>query len=92
MLAAGWSGRYTPQAVVLHRQWRTRRAALATSWAYGVGAGAAARRAGTSWRGPVVADALRPAAQDLRAGYLTGTAAGLLRAAGAVVGTARGRR
>ena len=92
VLAAGWQGRYAADAVVLHRQWRSRRAALATSWAYGTGAGAAARRAGASWRGPVVTDALRPALRDLRAGYLTGTAAGLLRAAGAVVGTVRGRR
>ena len=90
VLAAGWSGRFTADAVVLHRQWRSRRAALATSWAYGVGAGAAARRAGSAWRGPVVDDALRPAVRDLRAGYLTGTAAGLLRAAGALVGTVRG--
>lgn len=92
VLAAGWQGRHAADAVVLHRQWRTRRAALTTSWAYGIGAGAAARRAGTSWRGPVLTDALHPAVRDLRAGYLTGTAAGLLRAAGAVVGTVRGGR
>lgn len=92
LLGAGWSGRYAADAVVLHRQWRGRRAALATSWAYGVGAGAAARRSGRSWRTAVLDDALLPAVRDLRSGYLTGTAAGLLRAAGAVVGTRRAGR
>lgn len=92
VLRAGWAGAYAADAVVVHRQWRSRGAALRTSYAYGVGAGAAARRAGTGWRGPVVADALRPAVRDLRAGYATGTAAGVLRAVGAAVGTVRGRR
>lgn len=92
LLAAGWSGRYCADAVVLHRQWRSRRSALGTAWSYGVGAGAAARRSGRSWRGPVVDEALLPAARDLRAGYLTGTASGLLRAAGAVIGTRRAGR
>lgn len=87
VLAAGWGGRYEPAAVVVHRQWRTRRAAIVRSFSYGRGQVAA----GADWRTAVWRDALQPAARDARAGYLTGTAAGLLRAAGAASGLVRRR-
>jgi cellulose synthase/poly-beta-1,6-N-acetylglucosamine synthase-like glycosyltransferase len=80
VLAAGWQGRYVPDALVLHRQWRPRGASVRRSFDYGVGQ----VRAGAGWRAAVWRDALLPAAKDARAGYLTGTAVGLVRAAGAV--------
>jgi hypothetical protein len=88
VLAAGWAGRYEPRAQVVHRQWRSRVAAVRLSFGYGFGqvaAGAPLRQAG--WH-----DGLRVAARDARAGYLTGVAAGLLRAAGACAGAVRTRR
>jgi GT2 family glycosyltransferase len=85
VMAAGWQGYYEPAAVVVHRQWRTRRASIARSFTYGRGQAAA----GASFREAVWQDALRPAARDARKGYLTGTAAGLLRAAGALSGLRR---
>ena len=39
-LRLGLTGLYTPGAVVVHRQWRSRRAALRSYYGYGVGAGA----------------------------------------------------
>ena len=41
-LQEGFSGAFEPSAVVMHRQWRSRRQQLATSYAYGVGSGALA--------------------------------------------------
>lgn len=87
VLSAGWQGRYVPSAVVVHRQWRTRGAAVARSFSYGRGQVAA----GGSWRTAVWRDALRPAGRDVRAGYVTGAAAGLMRAAGAATGLVRRR-
>lgn len=87
VLAAGWTGRYEPKALVVHRQWRGRGASLRRSFAYGAGQVAA----GAGWREAVWQDALVAAARDLRAGYLTGAAAGLVRASGAARGLARRR-
>ncbi len=87
VLAAGWTGFYEPAAVVVHRQWRGRTASVRRSFAYGVGQAAA----GGSWRTAVWRDALAPAVRDARAGYATGVAVGLARAAGAVRGLV-GRR
>lgn len=39
---AGMTGYFAPDAVVVHRQWRTRRSALRSYYGYGVGAGAVA--------------------------------------------------
>jgi len=91
VLAAGGRGRYAPEAVVVHRQWRGRGAALRLSFSYGVGQAGAAVRAGRPVLPAVWDDGVRAAGRDLRAGYLTGTAAGVLRAAGAVTGAVRGR-
>lgn len=41
-LDAGFTGRYTPDAMVVHRQWRDRAAMLRSYYGYGVGAGALA--------------------------------------------------
>ncbi|MCW2615290.1 MAG: hypothetical protein JWN08_2284 [Frankiales bacterium] len=86
-LAAGARGRYEPAAVVVHQQWRTRGQALRLSFEYGRGATAS----GVSLRQAFWRDALLAAGRDLRAGYVTGVAAGLLRAFGAVRGAARRR-
>jgi GT2 family glycosyltransferase len=87
VLLAGWTGFYAPEAVVVHRQWRGRSAGVRRSYSYGVGQVAA----GATWRTAVWQDALLPAARDARAGYLTGAAAGLVRATGALRGLARRR-
>ena len=68
VLAEGWYGYYEPDAVVVHRQWRGRRAAVRRSYAYGRGQAAA----GAGFREAVWHDGLRPAVRDLRAGYVTG--------------------
>jgi glycosyltransferase involved in cell wall biosynthesis len=93
-LRDGWTGRYDPHAVVSHEQWRDRRSALATSYGYGVGAGAVrtkVRRLGgtdaaRAFTAGSVRATLRQAASDLRAGYEFGVASCLLRAAGLIVG------
>ena len=84
--------------MVTHHLWRGRGLALRTSFRYGVGAGAAAGKAirlgeGRAWlRREVWNEGLRMAAHDLRNGYQFGAVACLLRAAGALLGAARGRR
>ena len=87
VLKAGWTGVYAPDALVVHRQWRRRGAAVRRSFSYGVGQVAA----GGTFRTAVWRDALRPAVRDLRAGYTTGAVTGVVRAAGAVRGLARRR-
>ncbi len=87
VLRSGWTGYYAPSAVVVHRQWRGRSAGVRRSYSYGVGQVAA----GATWRTAVWQDALLPAARDVRAGYLTGAAAGVVRATGALRGLARRR-
>ena len=37
LLHAGGAGRYEPQALVLHEQWRARRAVVRLDWGYGKG-------------------------------------------------------
>lgn len=84
-LRAGGQARYEPAAVVVHEQWRTRGQALRLSFAYGRGAAASGVPLSQAlWR-----DGLRAAGRDLRAGYASGTVAGVLRAAGAAVGAVR---
>lgn len=98
LLASGALGRYEPEMLAYHEQWRDRRALLKLDWAYGIGGGArlaklmrtdrmraraAARVAFWTW-------GLKPAARDIRAGYEFGAAFALMRVAGTVVGLARG--
>ncbi len=92
VLEAGGRGRYEPSVVVVHRQWRGRGQALRLSFSYGLGQAGAAANRGAPVRTAVWANGLRAAARDARAGYLTGVVAGLLWAAGAVVGAVLGRR
>jgi glycosyltransferase involved in cell wall biosynthesis len=40
LFAAGFVGRYEPEAVAWHEQWRTRRQLLRLNWGYGYGSGA----------------------------------------------------
>ena len=87
VLRAGWVGCYAPDAVVVHRQWRGRGASVRRSYSYGVGQVSA----GATFRTAVWQDALRPAARDVRAGYASGAAVGLVRAAGALRALARRR-
>jgi cellulose synthase/poly-beta-1,6-N-acetylglucosamine synthase-like glycosyltransferase len=87
VLSSGWRGWYEPSAVVVHLQWRTRGASVRRAYAYGVGQASS----GGTFRTAVWRDALVPAARDARAGYPTGAASGLARAAGAVRGLARRR-
>jgi glycosyltransferase involved in cell wall biosynthesis len=99
-LRDGWTGRYDPHAIVVHEQWRDRRSALATSYGYGVGAGAVRtkvrRLAGTEaargFAAGSVRATLRQAGTDLRAGYEFGVATSLIRAAGVIVGRATASR
>ncbi|MGZ6791331.1 MAG: glycosyltransferase family 2 protein [Mycobacteriales bacterium] len=85
VLARGWTGAYEPAAVVVHRQWRGRRASVLRSFDYGAGQVAA----GDGWRAAVWRDALLTAARDARAGYPTGALTGVVRAAGALSALAR---
>ena len=39
VLRAGWVGRYEPEALVLHRDWRTRWEVIKKAWASGMGTG-----------------------------------------------------
>jgi glycosyltransferase involved in cell wall biosynthesis len=99
-LRDGWTGRYDPHAVVSHEQWRDRRAALATSYGYGVGAGAVrtkVRRLGgpqaaRQFAAGSIRATLRQAGADLRAGYEFGVASSLARATGIVVGRSTASR
>jgi glycosyltransferase involved in cell wall biosynthesis len=44
LLEAGWTGRYDPGALVVHRQWRDRRSLLRLEFGYGLGGGAFAAK------------------------------------------------
>jgi GT2 family glycosyltransferase len=100
ILRAGWTGRYEPEAVVLHHQWRTRRGYLRSQYGYGLGSGAFAvkamrldRVAGREmlkdrlWGRGVAA-----IGRDVRKGYKTGVAANAAKLAGSVVGAFEARR
>ena len=100
LLRDGWTGVFVPEAKVTHAQWRTTREALRTSYGYGMGVGAMARRGVAReqrgawgvlghglWRDGVVRGA-----RDLRAGYQTGALSSWLRAVGVAVGAVRAGR
>ena len=90
LLRKGFRVGYRPGPTVEHLQWRTRRQALSAEYGYARGAGALAVRGRPA---SAVAE-VRQGWADLRAGYQYGAVAGLVRAAGVVVGraTARGAR
>lgn len=97
-LRAGWTGRYVPDAVVVHRQWRDRGEFLRVKYGYGYGSGAFAgkiarlepREGGRLFADAVWRNGARQAWRDLRDGYETGAAGALLKAAGAVAGLVNG--
>ena len=98
LLRAGWAGRYLPDAVVVHEQWRSRAETVATRFSYGIGDGAFAAKVarldgggGARLLGDRVwRQGVRLAARDLRAGFELGAAGDLASAAGVVVGAVRG--
>ncbi|MHB8439927.1 MAG: glycosyltransferase family 2 protein [Acidimicrobiales bacterium] len=77
VLDTGGTGWYTPDAVIVHRQWRSRREMLRSYHGYGVGAGAVAwkrRRAGRLSTGEfarllLVDEGVAPLWRSLRRGY-----------------------
>lgn len=93
LVVAGHVGRYAPDLLAFHEQWRDRPSLLRLDWGYGKGAGARAVRAG-GVRGRRLARAalweqgMRPVAKDVRNGYRFGVATSLTRTAGTVVGLA----
>jgi GT2 family glycosyltransferase len=100
ILRAGWLGRYEPRALVVHRQWRTRRQFLKSQYGYGLGNGAFAVKAirlerdtgvrmlkQALWSRGAVA-----VARDVRRGYETSAGFNAARLAGSVVGAARAWR
>lgn len=97
VLAAGWSGRYEPSAVVAHRQWRRRYEALRLEYGYGLGAGAfaakIARLDGRSGRRllrrRLWGNGLAEGARSALAGHEMAAASSILKAAGVVVGAAQ---
>lgn len=104
-LRAGCHGIYEPEAVVVHRQWRSRRAALRAYHGYGIGAGALAvkryrlerhsQSANTTaklLRSLVVEEGARPLLQSLRQGYQMGAVANVVMFVGALRGAARARQ
>jgi glycosyltransferase involved in cell wall biosynthesis len=98
LVRAGWSAVFEPAAVVSHRRWRGRAPALRVMYRYGVGAGAAAVKAGRlgddshRLRHEVWDEGVRMAGRHLRNRYEFGVAACLARAVGAAVGATRARR
>jgi glycosyltransferase involved in cell wall biosynthesis len=93
-------GHYEPAAVVTHKQWRNRSAALRVSYGYGIGAGAvrtkirrlAGRKAARKFTAGSLKATLRHAATDARAGYEYGTATNLVRVSGLLIGRRRAAR
>jgi glycosyltransferase involved in cell wall biosynthesis len=98
LVRAGWSAVFDPASVVTHRKWRGRGPALRVMYRYGVGAGAAAVKAGRLGDGShrlrreIWDEGVRMAGRHLRNRYEFGVAACLARAAGATIGAARARR
>lgn len=102
-LEAGETGWYTPDAVVVHRQWRGRREMLRSYYGYGIGAGALAvkryRMAGDGASGRrtlahalLVEDGPLRAARSLRRGHEMAALADTLLFLGAQRGASRAWR
>jgi GT2 family glycosyltransferase len=96
-LAEGGTGAYVPDAVVVHRQWRSQRAMVRLRYGYGIGCGAFAvkmrrreKAAGTALlRRVALSDGAVRALRELFGGR-RGVAANLMaRAVGALVGASR---
>jgi glycosyltransferase involved in cell wall biosynthesis len=100
VLRAGWLGRFTPDAVVVHEQWRSLGAFLAANVGYGFGSGALAAKVGSVdamrgralLRAALVEKGVGRAFTHLRSGYELGALAALLTASGVATGAARAAR
>jgi GT2 family glycosyltransferase len=100
VLRAGWLGRYTPDAVVVHEQWRGFGGFLAANVGYGFGSGALAvkvssvdaARGRALLRTALVEKGVGRAFTHLRSGYELGALAALLMATGVTAGSARAAR
>jgi cellulose synthase/poly-beta-1,6-N-acetylglucosamine synthase-like glycosyltransferase len=98
MLSLGWSGRYVPDALVTHRQWRTLGDSLRLQFAYGIGTGAFAMKIArvegppgrTLLRNRLWQTGMAHSWRNLRAGYESGALADLFKTAGVIVGALRG--
>jgi glycosyltransferase involved in cell wall biosynthesis len=99
LLHAGGTGRYEPKALVLHEQWRPRRALVRLDWGYGKGQGSRIallkgldrersreRRRRLLWH-----EGAASAARDLRAGYEFGALTTAVRTIGTALGYGYGR-
>lgn len=104
-LSVGMVGFYTPEALVVHRQWRSRAEMLRAYHAYGVGSGALAMkrhrlgdRAEQSgpkpslWRSLLVEEGLIPVRRALAERYEMGAVAEVAKCLGAVRGAYRASR
>jgi GT2 family glycosyltransferase len=104
-LSARLTGYYTPLAVVVHRQWRTRREMLRTYHSYGIGSGALTlKRHRSADSGPdrlgrlsaartlLVEDGLAPVLRAVSEHYEMGALAELVKLAGSLEGAWRARR
>jgi GT2 family glycosyltransferase len=100
LLRAGWLGRFDPDAVVTHHQWRGRRQAVRLTYAYGIGGGAVAAKAirldgRQGWRmlgRRVGRQGLARAGRDLAHGYASGVAMSTLLGIGTIAGALRAAR
>jgi hypothetical protein len=99
LLHAGGLGRYEPDALVLHEQWRARRDLVRLDWGYGKGQGARLallqgldrsrsrdRRRRLLWD-----EGAASAVRDLRAGYEFGALTTAVRTVGTAVGYGYGK-
>jgi glycosyltransferase involved in cell wall biosynthesis len=100
ILRAGWTGRYSPEAVMVHHQWRNRSEYLRTELGYGLGGGAMAVKAMRmdprgGWRflwNELWRDGAMTAVRALREGNETGAAGTAVRTVAAVAGAMRAWR
>jgi GT2 family glycosyltransferase len=100
LLRAGWSGVFAPDAVVVHRAWRTPRQVIGSEFGYGMGAGAFAakvyrldRHEGRRvFRRRLWDEGFRLAARLLRRGWERPALTQAVKAVGVAVGAARSTR
>jgi GT2 family glycosyltransferase len=98
LLRSGWTGRYDPDVIVTHRQWRSRARVVTTNFGYGVGAGAFAAKVvriegRPGWRmllDRIWDHGLNAAVKAARARHEQGVLDSLASTGGVVVGALRG--
>jgi hypothetical protein len=98
-LVDGWVGKYDPDALVLHRDWRTHREVIRYCWGVGLGSGAMVgkmtRVAGLKTTRPLLrrrlgSDGLFEMLRGVRRRNKSEAAAGFLKFAGTLTGLAFG--